>query len=178
MGSSHLELIKQVQIRHIAVSPLATITNLEKLSISPLSTITQPNLQPRMIYDFTWSGLNNATAWLAPQQEMRFGNTLKCTTQSVFDENPALGPFYLRKVDLADAYMRLWVCMEDISFLTFLIPKKRSADTQLIRFHLALTMVYINISALFCVTTGTAADMSNNAILWRQPPRPTLSIQG
>ena len=73
----HLEIIEQVQIRHIAVFSLTTVANLDKLWLSSLAVIPHSNLRPRMIYNFTWSGLNNTTARLAPQEEMCFGNTLK-----------------------------------------------------------------------------------------------------
>ena len=43
--------------------------------------------------------------------------------------------------------------MEDVPSLEFLIPKKHLADTQLIGFHITLTMGYIDSAALFCATT-------------------------
>ena len=62
--------------------------------------------------------------------------------------------------------------MEDIPSLAFRIPKKRSTDAQIIGFRLALPMVYINSSALFCATTEMATDMANNTILWLQTTPP------
>ena len=63
---------------------------------------------------------------------MRFGGVLQCILQQVLTANPRLGPVYLSKVDLADAYMRLWVRMEDVLFFVVLIPKNTPSDTQLV----------------------------------------------
>ena len=40
-----------------------------------------------------------------------------------------LGPVYLSKLDLADSYVRLWVRMEDVLSVAFLITKKDTSDT-------------------------------------------------
>ena len=42
-------------------------------------------------------------------EAMRFGGVLRCILKQVLTTDPHLGPVYLSKVDLADAYMRLWV---------------------------------------------------------------------
>ena len=56
-----------------------------------------------MIYYFTWSRINNITACLAPQEAMRFGNTLHCTLSRILNSKPYLGPAYLSKVDLTNS---------------------------------------------------------------------------
>ena len=53
---------------------------------------------------------------------MRFGGTLQCILKQVLTADLHLGPVYLSRVDLADAYMRLWVRMEDVPYVAFLIP--------------------------------------------------------
>ena len=40
--------------------------------------------------------------------------------------------------------MRLWVRMEDVPSVTFLIPKKIPIDTQLVGFQLSLPMGYVD----------------------------------
>ena len=105
---------------------------------------------------------------------MLFENTLKRIIRRILKADFSLGPVYLSRVDLTNVYMRLWLHMEDVPSLALLIPNNHIADTQLIGFHLALTIGYIGISTLFCATTEVATDMANNSILRRQaaPPYP------
>ena len=53
---------------------------------------------------------------------MRFGGALQRILNQVLTTNLRLGPVYLSRVNLADAYMRLWVRMEDVPTVAFLIP--------------------------------------------------------
>ena len=82
---------------------------------------------------------------------MRFGGALLRILKQILTADPCLGPVYLSKVDLEDAYMRLWVRMEYVPSVTFLIPKNTPRDTQMVGFHLSLTMGYINSSPYFCM---------------------------
>ena len=125
---------------HISVFPRATVANLDKLWLSRIAIIPHRNCRPRMIYDFTWSSVTATTDRLAPEEAMLLGNTLKRTIRHVLKADPTLGPIYLSKVYLADVYMRLWVRMEDIPSLVFLIPEKHPSNPHLIGFHLSLPM--------------------------------------
>ena len=86
-------------------------------------------------------------------EAMRFGGALLRILKQVLTTKPRLGPFYLGKVDLADAYMRLWVSMEDVPSVAFLIPKKIPSDTHMVVFHLSLPMGYIDSAPFFCMAT-------------------------
>ena len=59
---------------------------------------------------------------------MRCGGVLHRILKQVLTADPRLCPFYIIKVDLDDVYMRLWVRMEDIPSVAFLIPKKPPSD--------------------------------------------------
>ena len=65
---------------------------------------------------------------------MRFGGALQRILKQVLSSDLRLGLVYLRKVDLADAYMRLWVKMEDVPSVAFLIPNKNPSDPQMVGF--------------------------------------------
>ena len=56
---------------------------------------------------------------------MRFGGTLCRIIQRVLMAYPRLVPVYLGKSDLAKAYMRLWVRLQDTPSVAFLIPRKK-----------------------------------------------------
>ena len=47
-----------------------------------------------------------------------------------------LGPTFLNKLDIVDAYMRIWVRLEDIPLVAFLVPKYTPDEEQLVGFHL------------------------------------------
>ena len=53
---------------------------------------------------------------------MRFGGALQRILKQMLATNLRLWPVFLSRVDLADAYMRLWVIMEDVSSVAFLVP--------------------------------------------------------
>ena len=70
--------------------------------------------------------------------------------------------------------MRLWVRKEDAPSAAFLIPKKTPNNSQLVGFHLSLTMVYINIATSFYATAYTVTNMENTAINYRYYAHPHL----
>ena len=59
------ELQEQAQAGHIALFPLRAVRKLPKLWLSPLAAIPQRGRKPRLIYDFSWSGLNDAVTQVA-----------------------------------------------------------------------------------------------------------------
>ena len=124
-------------------------------SYNPSGAAAVPN------FEFTWSGLNKATKRLDPIEEVCFGGTLNCILYQVLTSDPCLGPFYISKVNMDDMFMRLWVMMEEVPFIAFLITKRKTSETQLVGFHLSLPMVYINSAHYFYMDTKTLADLSN-----------------
>ena len=110
----HIKPIEKLKAGYITIYPISTIANLDKLWLSPLSVTLHCNFRPKMIYYFTWIGFNPATDRLAPQEVRHSRNKLKHTIRRVLEANPSLVPVYLNKVDVDDAYMRLWVHIEDV----------------------------------------------------------------
>ena len=91
---------------------------------------------------------------------------VRSTTSSIrcSQLNPSLGPVYPGKVDLANAYMRLQVKMEDVPSVVFLIPNKAPSNQQLVGSHLSLPMAYIDMEPYFYMDTKTVANFSNREI--------------
>ena len=54
---------------------------------------------------------------------MRFGKALYRVIDYVIAAPPKIGSTFLKKVDLADAYMCIWVRLKDIPSVAFLVPK-------------------------------------------------------
>ena len=103
------ELQEQAQAGHIALFPLRAVRRLPKLWLSPLAAIPQRGRKPRLIYDYSWSDLNDAVTQVAHKEAMRFGKVLYRVIDCILVAPPELGPTFLNTVDLADAYMRIWV---------------------------------------------------------------------
>ena len=149
---------------HAVLFSLAALRGLPKLWLLPVAVIPQARRRPRLIFDFTWSGLNEATAQDVPKEVMRFGGTLHHIIWGVLVSDPRLGPVYFGKMDLDDAYMWLWVRLEVTPPVEFLIPRKRPIDNHLVGFHLSLPMVYVDSAPYFCMYTEIIADMTNAAM--------------
>ena len=95
------------------IFPLEAVTALKNLWLSSVAVIPHVGRSPRLIFDFIWSGLNNIAERLSPMEAMHFRVALLHILKQVLTSNLRLGPVYLRKVDLADAYMWLWAQPRD-----------------------------------------------------------------
>ena len=148
----------------MAVFHFEEVTALQNLWISPVAVISQVGILPYLIFEFIWSGINEATKHLAPVEAMRFRGAIQRILRQVLTTNSQLGPVYLGKVDLADAYMRFWVRMEDVLSIAFLILNKNPSKQQLVGFHLSFPMGYVDSAPYFCMATETLSDLSNKSI--------------
>ena len=61
--------------------------------------------------------------------------------------------------------MRLLVRLEDTPSVAFLVPRKNTTDEQLVGFHLALTMGYVDSPPFFCMSTHKIYDMANETVV-------------
>eukprot|EP00957_Ditylum_brightwellii_P066258 5028563-Ditylum_brightwellii.AAC.1 len=67
----------------------------------------------------------------------------------------------MAKVDLSNAYMQVWIWLEEILVLAFIIPPHSADAEPLIGFHLSAPMGYIESMPLFCSTTKTVSGIAN-----------------
>ena len=159
---------------HIVVPPLDAVRGLPKLCLFPVAAIPQVGWRPRLIFDFTWICLNEATARKYPEEVMRFGGTLRPIIRRLLVANPRLGQVYLGKVDLAESYMRLWIRLNVTPSVGFLITSQEPTDKQLVCSHLSLPVGYVDSALFFCMSTETIAYMENYSMddHHRAPPHP------
>ena len=61
----------------MAVFPLEAVTTLQNLRLLSIAVIPQVGRRPRLIFDFTWSGLNDFSKGLAHMYAMRFRGALQ-----------------------------------------------------------------------------------------------------
>jgi hypothetical protein len=157
------ELAEQVSYGHICILPWSQAKLLPALRLSPVGSIPQAGRRPRLIYDYTWSGTNRAVRKQAPPEAMQFGGALHRLLHAIVDADPRHGPVHMAKVDLSDAYMRIWLDIADLPKLAFVVPPHPSDPEPLIGFHLSLPMGYIESAPFFCASTETAADLINHS---------------
>ena len=69
--------------------------------------------------------------------------------------------------------MRIWVHLENIPSVDFLVLKSKLEEDQLVGFHLSIPMGYVESATLFCATTKNAKDLALDTLPTRNkaPPR-------
>lgn len=152
------------------VLPLSVALTLPHLRLSPLGVVPQRDRRSRLIVDYTYSGVNNETARLAPSEAMQFGKTLQRVLAKIVQANPAYGPVYLAKIDIADGFYRIGLQPRDIPRLGVVLPSDTSDP--LVAFPLALPMGWVESPPYFTSVTETACDLLNAALRRWDPPLP------
>ncbi|CAB9501094.1 unknown protein [Seminavis robusta] len=133
---------------------------LPDLRLSPLGVVPQRERRPRTICDYTFFGVNEETEETAPMEAMQFGKALHRIMTKVHQANPAHGPVYMSKVDIADGFYRVWIQANDIPKLGMLFPA-RDGEELMIAFPLVLPMGWKESPPNFSAATETVADMAN-----------------
>ena len=164
------ELLDFCRQGYWTVLPLEAVLGWANLRLSPLGVVPQRERRPRLIVDYTFSGVNHDTARLAPKEAMQFGRALQRVLTNIVHANPRYGPPKLAKIDIADGFYRVWLRIRDIPKLGVLLP--RSGDgPELVAFPLALPMGWVESPPYFTAVTETACDLANVAM--RQDAQPT-----
>ena len=154
------------------ILPFFTAQQLPNLCISPPGVVPQRERRPRWIGDYSWSGVNAATQPLAPHQAMQFGHALDRFLRELLLANPAQGPLFLMKIDIADGFYRINVNPNDIPKLGLAFPTRPGHETS-VALPLVLPMGWKNSPAFFSAATETAADLANQALQQASlPPAP------
>ena len=68
--------------------------------------------------------------------------------------------------------MRIWVCLEDIPPVAFLVKKSAPEEDQLVGLHLSIPMGYVESAAFFCATTEKAKDRTLETLSTRHNVSP------
>jgi hypothetical protein len=134
-----------------------------------LGIIPQCNWCPHIIIDYTYSGINEDTLCLTPQEVMQFGCALQCILETILHTNLWYGPVYLIKVDIADGFYCIWVSTANIPKLGIIFPTLLDTEP-LMAFPLVLLMGWKESPPYFCATTKTTIDLTNQAAESSDPP--------
>ena len=138
----------------------AGVTSLPHLRLSPLGVVPQHDRRPRLIVDYSDSGLNDDTVPMAPKEAMQFGRALSRVLTTIVHADPRYGPVFLSKIDVADGFYRVWIQARDVAKLGVVLPTAPGC-TPLVAFPLALPMGWIESPPYFTAFTETACDRAN-----------------
>ena len=154
------EYADMVEKQQWVVLPAEMVKGLPGLRLSPLGLVPQRGRRPRTISDYSYFGVNEDTALMAPKEAMQFGRTLPRLLWHIHRANPRFGPVYMSKIDLADGFYRVWLNPEDTPALAVLFPS-RPGEPDLIGIPLTLPMGWAESPPYFCAATETVADLAN-----------------
>ncbi|KAI2509948.1 hypothetical protein MHU86_4513 [Fragilaria crotonensis] len=105
-----------------------------------------------------------------PQKQCNSGRPFNVSWQRSLQANPAYGPVYLAKIDIADGFYRIGLQPRDIPRLGVVLPSDTSDP--LVAFPLALPMGWVESPPYFTSVTETACDLLNAALRRWDPPLP------
>ena len=141
------------------VLPYSAVQQLPNLRISPLGVVPQRDRRPRLIVDYTFSGVNQETVPLAPREAMQFGRALQRVYRKIVRANPKFWPVHMAKIDIADGFYRVWVNHSDIPKLGVALPVSASGE-RWVAFPLALPMGWVESPPYFTSLTEAACDLA------------------
>ena len=124
-----------------------------------MGVVPQRDRRPRPIVDYTFYGINEHTISLAPDS-MQFGRAFERLLQRLHRADTRQGPTYIAKVDVADAFMRLWIQLHSILRLGAIIPAL-DGEEPMVGFPMILPMGWIDSPPYLCAITETIADLTN-----------------
>jgi len=145
------------------ILPYHKVAHIHNLCISPLGVIPQCDWQPQTIVDYTFSGVNANMVNLTGHLPLQFGRALLRILWKIITSNPAFGPIYIIKLDLANGFYRIHLVPQHIPSLGVAFPT-RKGEPPLVAFLLALPMGWTSSLPLFCTATETVADLTNQAL--------------
>ncbi len=149
------------------------VKDLPNLRISPLGVVPQRERRPRLIVDYTFSGVNPETKRMAHPEAMQFGRALQRVLGAILDAPPEHGPCYLIKIDLSDGFYRVPVRSEDVPTLGVVLPSEQPTENPWIAFPLVLPMGWRESPPHFTSLTETITDLANQWIdVWDPPLHP------
>ena len=146
-----------------AVLPYSEVRLWKDLRISPLGVVPQRDRRPRLIVDYSFSGVNDETVAMAPKESMQFGRALQRVLAKIVHADPRYGPVCLSKIDIADGFYRVWLQWADIPKLGVALPTA-PGQPPLVAFPLALPMGWVESPPYFTTLSETACDFANMSL--------------
>ena len=165
------EFVDMIQKQQWVMLPYSAVKDLPGLRLSPPGCVPQRDRRPRWICDYTWSDVNPKTLPIAALESMQFGHALDRILREIILADPALGPVYLMKIDIADGFYRINLNINDIPKLGVVFPTL-PGEEPLVALPLVLPMGWKNSPPAFSTATETSADLANQRLALHQSGPP------
>ena len=156
------------------VLPYELVRHLPQLRLSPIGCIPQRERRPRTIIDYTYSGVNDSTLKLAPQESMQWGRTLQRLLWMIHTADRRQGPVLMSKTDLSDGFYQYQVTASGALMLATPFPSG-PGEPPLVSIPTRLPMGWTESPPNFSAGTETIADLANEALetsVELPPPHP------
>ena len=142
--------------------PYELLKNHPSLRISPLGCVPQRERRPRIINDYTFSGVNPATVKLAPPEAMQWGRTFHRVLWYIFTADRRHGPVLMSKTDLADGFYQL--PLNPSGALKLAVPLQLPDGSFNLAVPTRLPMGWTESPPAFSAVTETIADLVNSSL--------------
>ena len=157
--------------------PYELLRDHPSLRISPLGCVPQRERRPRIINDYSFSGINPSTLKLAPPEAMQWGRTFHRVLWYIFTADRRHGPVLLSKTDLADGFYQL--PLTPTGALKLAVPFQLPSGAQQLAIPTRLPMGWTESPPAFSAVTETIADLVNANLEqgpWEIPPKHPLEV--
>ena len=144
------------------VLPYSLVRHLPALRLSPLGCVPQRERRPRIINDYTFSGVNPETLKMAPLESMQWGRTLQRVLWYVFYADNRHGPVLLSKTDLSDGFYQLH--LTPTGALKLAVPFPSMSGKPMVAIPTRLPMGWTESPPAFSAVTETIADLINSSL--------------
>ena len=177
LGFTEREMVDFIHKGYWIVLPADVARYIPQTRLSPLGVVPQRDRRPRIIVDYTFSGVNPETRKLAPREAMQFGRALDRILLAVLRAPPEHGPVYLIKVDLSDGFYRINLKPADAPKLGLIFPTLPD-ERPLAAIPLVLPMGWTESPPWFCAATETIVDLANDYLgtSWDPPAHPQEAL--
>ena len=156
------------------VVPYHLVRHHKQLRISPLGCVPQRDRRPRMINDYTFSGVNPSTIKMAPPEAMQWGRTLNRILWYIYTADRRQGPVQMSKTDLSDGFYQIPLTPSGALKLAVPFPNL-PGEPPLVAIPTRLPMGWTESPPAFSAVTETVTDLINEALessATMPPPHP------
>ena len=151
------------------ILPYRHVRHLRPLRISPLGCVPQRERRPRIINDYTFSGVNPNTVKMAPPEAMQWGRALNRVLWYILHADNRHGPVLMSKTDLSDGFYQM--NLNPSGALKLAVPFHLAGHEPMVAIPTRLPMGWTESPPAFSAVTETVADLVNEA-LERDPLMP------
>ena len=145
------------------ILPYKLLRDRPELRISPLGCVPQRDRRPRIINDYTFSGVNPSTLKLSPEAAMQWGRAFHRMLWYIFTADRRHGSVLLSKTDLANGFYQIPLTPSGALKLAVPFPSDEGEEP-LLAIPTRLPMGWTESPPAFSSVTETIADLVNEKL--------------